>query len=89
MVPIAARLKEARKRKNLKQKEVAAHIQMAAHSYQQYEGGKRRPDYETLVAIADYLNVTTDYLLGRTDEPGQGAHADHPGEDHRPPRRGR
>lgn len=69
MVPIAARLKEARKRKNLKQKEVAGHIQMAAHSYQQYEGGQRRPDYETLVALADLFDVTTDYLLGRTDEP--------------------
>lgn len=70
MVPFAERLKEARKRQNVKQKEVAAHIQMAAHSYQQYEGGQRRPDFETLVALADYLDVTTDYLLGRTDEPG-------------------
>lgn len=70
MVPFAERLKEARKRQNVKQKEVAAHIQMAAHSYQQYEGGQRRPDFETLVALADYLGVTTDYLLGRTDEPG-------------------
>lgn len=70
MVPIAARLKEARKQKGLMQKEVAEHIQMAAHSYQQYEGGQRRPDYETLVALADLFDVTTDYLLGRTEEPG-------------------
>ena len=69
MVPIALRLKEARKQKGLKQKEVAAHIQMAAHSYQQYEGGQRRPDFETLVALADLFDVTTDYLLGRTGEP--------------------
>lgn len=51
------------------QKDVAAHLQMAPHSYQNYEGGQRRPDYETLVALADFLDVTTDYLLGRTDEP--------------------
>ena len=69
MVPFPARLKEARKRKKLMQKDVAECLQMAAHSYQNYEAGQRRPDYETLVAIADLLDVTTDYLLGRTDEP--------------------
>lgn len=69
MVPFPARLKESRRRKKLIQKDVAAHLQMPVHSYQNYEGGQRRPDYETLVAIADYLEVTTDYLLGRTDEP--------------------
>lgn len=70
MVPFPMRLKEARKRKKLMQKEMAEYLGMTPRSFQQYEGGKRRPDYETLVAIADYLNVTTDYLLGRTDEPG-------------------
>lgn len=68
MIPFADRLKLARKRKRLKQSEVAEHLQIAAHSYQNYEGGQRRPDFETLVAIADFLDVTTDYLLGRTDK---------------------
>lgn len=69
MVPFAARLKETRMRKNLMQKEIAEHLQIATHSYQNYEGGQRRPDFETLVALADFLDVTTDYLLGRTDVP--------------------
>ena len=69
MVPFSERLQEARKRKHLTQKEVAAHLQMTERSYQHYEGNQRRPNYEVLVAIADYLDVTTDYLLGRTDEP--------------------
>ena len=69
MVPFPARLKESRRKKNLKQKDVAEHLQIAAHSYQNYESGQRRPDYETLVALADYLGVTTDYLLGRTGQP--------------------
>ena len=43
-------------------------IQM--RSYQSYEGGDRRPDYEKLVALADYFGVTTDYLLGRSDRAG-------------------
>ena len=45
---------------------------MTPRAYQYYEGGRRRPDYETLVAIADYLEVTTDYLLGRTEEADEG-----------------
>lgn len=69
MVPFPQRLREARKRKQFTQKEVAEHLEIKLRSYQQYEGGQRRPDYETLVKIADHLDVTTDYLLGRTDAP--------------------
>ena len=43
-------------------------LQMKLRSYQHYEGGDRRPDYEGLVALADYFQVSTDYLLGRTDQ---------------------
>lgn len=70
MVPFAERLHESRKRKKLKQKEVAEYLEVAVRSYQNYEGGQRQPDFETLVALADLLDVTTDYLLGRTEEPG-------------------
>ena len=62
------RLTEERRRKGVTQSEVAAHLNIAARSYQYYEGGRRRPDYEGLVALADYFGVTTDYLLGRTDK---------------------
>lgn len=70
MVPFAERLKKARKQKKLTQKEVAEYLGIATHSYQNYEGGQRQPDFETLVVIADYFEVTTDYLLGRADLPG-------------------
>ncbi|MBD5085358.1 MAG: helix-turn-helix transcriptional regulator [Clostridiales bacterium] len=69
MVPFPKRLQEARKRKKLRQTDVAEHFAIAYRTYQNYEGGQRRPDFELLVALADYLEVTTDYLLGRTDEP--------------------
>ena len=69
MVPFATRLQEARKRKHLKQREMAEHLQIGIRSYQNYEGGERRPDYETLVTLATYLDVTTDYLLGLSDTP--------------------
>lgn len=70
MVPFAERLKKARKQKRLTQREVAEYLGIATHSYQNYEGGQRQPDFEALVVIADYLEVTTDYLLGRADLPG-------------------
>lgn len=62
------RLSGLRKRKNLKQKDVAAHFGMAVRTYQNYEGGQREPNFSTLIALADFFDVTTDYLLGRTDE---------------------
>lgn len=72
MVPFAERLQTARRRRHLTQKEVAAYLEMTERSYQHYEGDRRRPSYEVLVTLADYFGVTTDYLLGRTDEPGGG-----------------
>ena len=72
MVPFPKRLQEARKRKKLRQTDVAEHFAIAYRTYQNYEGGQRRPDFELLVALADYLDVTTDYLLGRTEEADEG-----------------
>ena len=56
-------MKVERNRLGLKQSDVAAYLGIEVRSYQYYEAGRRRPDYEGLVALA----VTTDYLLGRAD----------------------
>lgn len=69
MIPFAERLQIARLQRKLTQKEVAAHLNMTERSYQHYEGGTRRPNFEVLVSLADFLNVSTDYLLGRVDAP--------------------
>jgi len=42
---------------------------MNQNSISRYEIGEREADYETLIAFADYFNVSVDYLLGRTDNP--------------------
>jgi len=63
------RLKELRKNKKLTQKEVAEKIGVARTTYAMYEQNRREPDNETFQKIADFFNVTTDYLLGRTDDP--------------------
>lgn len=38
-------------------------------SYQAYEGGDREPSIQYLIALADFFDVTLDYLMGRTDTP--------------------
>lgn len=66
---LSQRLKSARSRLKLTQAEFAKKIDVARTTYAMYEQGHREPDYETLQRIADFYNVTIDYLLGRSDNP--------------------
>lgn len=50
------------------QQEIADFLGITRPTYSRYENGEREPDYETLKKIADYFDVTTDYLLGRTEQ---------------------
>jgi len=59
------RLRELRIKKKLTQDEFAKILGIARTTYSGYENGSREPDYNTLVKIADYFGVSTDYLLGR------------------------
>ncbi len=61
------RLNETRKNKGFTAQKMADQLGLALRSYQFYEGGKRSPSLDTLVKIADILNVSTDYLLCRDD----------------------
>lgn len=63
------RLKELRIKHNLTQKNVADAVEMATVAYQRYEYGAREPAYKNLLALADYFNVSIDYLVGRSDDP--------------------
>ena len=58
-------LKAARKKSGKTQKEVAEGIGIGQGTYKNYETGAREPNGETLVAIANYFDVSTDSLLGR------------------------
>ncbi|SHH73526.1 helix-turn-helix domain-containing protein [Sporanaerobacter acetigenes] len=64
---ISERLKELREEKNLLQKDLAKHLNISTSAYGYYEQGKRNPDTETIEKLADFFNVSTDYLLGRTN----------------------
>ena len=53
----------------MKQKELSSILKVPANTLSVWESGKFEPPYEKLIEIADYFNVSTDYLLGR-DSPG-------------------
>lgn len=59
-------MKLIREMKKLTQQEVAEYLNLTRQSYNYYELGKRSPDMETLVKLADLYNVSIDYLLGRS-----------------------
>ena len=61
------RLNETRKSRNLTALAMANHLQIALRTYRMYESEDRSPSLEMLVSIADILDVSIDYLLGRDD----------------------
>ena len=61
-------LKQLRKDEELTQQEVADKINVGQVTYARYENGTRRPSSEMLVRLAELFNVSTDYLLGHSDE---------------------
>lgn len=68
------RLKELRESRGLKQTEMAAVLDRSGRNYQRLEYGELNVPATTLMLLADYFGVTTDYLLGRSDDGGpQGA----------------
>ena len=65
----STRLKKLRKNANLTQIEFAKKFNIANGTVGNWESGNRQPDYETLNKIAEFFNVSIDYLLCRTDTP--------------------
>lgn len=63
------RLKAARAMRGLNQAELAAKAGLPAASVSHFESGPRKPSFDNLKALASALDVTTDYLLGRSDTP--------------------
>lgn len=62
------KLKELRLQNALLQKDVAKALGVSNQCYQRYESGERSPDPNMLIALADFFNVSVDYLLGRENE---------------------
>lgn len=71
---LSERLRYLRREKKMSQAALAEAIGVAQSSITSYERDERKPSYEVLCLLADYFNVSTDYLLGRTDVPHMYSH---------------
>lgn len=66
---IFMKLKELRKSRNISQLKLAMELNMNQNTISRYETGEREAGYAELIALADYFNVSIDYLLERTSNP--------------------
>lgn len=71
MCDLAAQFKKIRLEKGFTQKQVAEGIGVAEQAYQRYEYGRTVPSALALIALADYFDVSLDYLVGRSDDPAR------------------
>ena len=62
-------LRNLRVSKKIYQKDIAEFLNISTRAYQYYETGSRYPDFQGLIALADYFDVSLDYLVGRSDNP--------------------
>ncbi len=63
------KLKKLRQQKGISQLKLALDLSTNQNTISRYESGKREMDYATLIKIADYFDVSIDYILERTDNP--------------------
>ncbi len=63
------RLKQIRKAKGISQLKLAMDLNTNQNTISRYETGEREPGIRELINLADYFNVSVDYLLERTDNP--------------------
>lgn len=66
----AKRLKRLRVEKNITQKEIAKQLGISETGYAGYEQGYREPDFNTLIKLCKFFEITSDYLLGLENEDG-------------------
>jgi len=63
------RLKYLRKSRGISQVKLAMDLDMSQNTISRYETGSHEADYKSLIKLADYFDVSIDYLLERTDNP--------------------
>lgn len=66
---LSQRLRECRKRGNYTQREVSIYCDLTEKAYQNYELGTHEPKLSIIMRIAEFYNVSIDYLVGLTDDP--------------------
>lgn len=69
----AAILRELRKSRDLSQGDLAKALSVHQTAVSQWETGRTMPDIDTITQVAKYFHISTDYLLGRNDDPNTSA----------------
>ncbi|MCC5468184.1 helix-turn-helix domain-containing protein [Pelosinus baikalensis] len=64
----SSRLKALRQRNKVSQQELADLLGISTRAWRFYESGDREPNLTGLIALADFFNVSLDYLVGRSDD---------------------
>ena len=67
MITLPERLKLLRKERHMTQIQLAELLNQAPHASQYYEAGANFPELPKLIALADFYNVSLDYLIGRSE----------------------
>ena len=67
MHQIGERIKKERKKRGISQRNLANRINISHTTIARIEKGETKPDASTTIALADFFQVSTDYILGRTD----------------------
>ncbi len=66
---VSQRLSDLKISNKLTQRQIAGNAGIPLRTYQRYETGEREPTASTLISLADFFNVSLDYLVGRSDNP--------------------
>lgn len=69
MATFQERLRQIRKHNKLSQVKVAETIGVSQRVISDFENGTGLPSFKVLIALADYFDVSLDYLVGRSDDP--------------------
>ena len=64
-------LRRVRTQRKVTQKQVADGIGISEVGLQNYENGRRKPAFDVLISLADFYDVSIDYLVGRSDDPAR------------------
>lgn len=73
---LGGRIKQLRKKAGLTQSELGKYLKVGKSTISQYETNTNMPDSDMILKIANFFDVSTDYLLGRTNTPRPGKHED-------------
>ena len=69
MATLPERLVQLQTEHKLLKKDIAEAVGISTMAYYRYKSGKRLPDVAILIKLADFYNISIDYLLGRSDDP--------------------